>query len=188
MRNVRITIWVMVVVGSAQAAIVEWSVSEGGNGHFYEAVYNVPGARDWDNAQSAAIYAGGYLATITSAEENAFIFSILRDDQQVWPGGIGPWIGGFQEEDAIEPDGDWQWVTGEAFTYTNWSINQPDNAVGGSEDWLHFYNNTDETPSPEWNDLSRGAIPTNSYVVEYVPEPTTLLLFGMGGVMLRRKR
>lgn len=184
------SIFILVVLYSAvgQATIVEWRVADGGNGHFYEAVYHVAGARDWHQAQSAAIYRRGYLATITSAEENAFIFSVLRDDQEVWPGGIGPWIGGFQVVDAIEPDGGWEWVTGEPFIYTNWSINQPDNAAGGFEHWLHFYNSTGDAPSPEWNDLSRGVIATNSYIVEYIPEPATLLLFGLGAVILRKLR
>jgi hypothetical protein len=41
--------------------------------------------------------------------------------------------------------------------------------------------------APTWNDV-HSVSGLNSYVVEYVPEPTTLLLFGLGGIFLRKRR
>ena len=52
------------------AGAVKWN-----NGHCYEAVL-APGV-SWDQAQSACVVRGGHLATITSAEENAFVFSLV---------------------------------------------------------------------------------------------------------------
>ncbi len=57
---------------------VQWRVSEGGNGHFYMAV-TAPAGLSWDRAEVLAEMAGGYLATITSAQENAFVFSLIQD-------------------------------------------------------------------------------------------------------------
>ncbi len=51
-----------------------------GHGHSYEAVY-VPGGLIWDQANAEAQNRGGYLATITSPEENAFVYNLLSGDK-----------------------------------------------------------------------------------------------------------
>ncbi|HEY9751803.1 MAG TPA: lectin-like protein, partial [Coleofasciculaceae cyanobacterium] len=96
--------------------VVQWDSSVAvifGNNHFYEFV---PGSFTWDQAKADAetrSYQGqsGYLATITSAEESAFINNLL--------GNNNAWIG---LSDAAE-EGDWEWVTGETSTFTNWATN-----------------------------------------------------------------
>jgi Tol biopolymer transport system component len=97
---------------------VEWPVSSGGNGHFYQAVAT-PGDIGWDQAQAAAKAAGGYLATITSKAENDFVFALV-DRDQFWSRSsalFGPWIGGLQPPGSSEPDHGWSWPTGEKFKY-----------------------------------------------------------------------
>ena len=59
-----------------------------------------------------AVKRGGYLATITSAEENAFVFALIRDNPALWahrPSGnsFGPWIGGYQPAGSSEPADGW---------------------------------------------------------------------------------
>ena len=95
------------------AQLVEWPVAQGGNGHFYEVVQRVGGIT-WGNANLAATNQGGYLATITSAEENAFVFNIATQIATVWYNGFGPWLGGIQPAGSVEPGGGWSWVTGGA--------------------------------------------------------------------------
>lgn len=55
---------------------------------------------------------GGYLATITSSEENNFVFELI-DHAEFWyktgPDDIGPWIGGYQPTGSAEPEGGWTW-------------------------------------------------------------------------------
>ena len=62
---------------------VRWEISEGGNGHFYEAVL-IGEHITWEAAQAAAKSRGEnrHLATITSAEENAFVESLISDHRQ----------------------------------------------------------------------------------------------------------
>jgi len=62
----------------------------------------------------------GHLATITSSAENAFISTQLGTTQFAW-------LGGEQPPGSLEPDGGWQWITGEPWVYTNWDIGEPNN-------------------------------------------------------------
>jgi hypothetical protein len=147
----------------AWAQLVEWPVAQGGNGHFYEVV-SAPSGITWGNASLGATNRGGYLATITSAEENAFIFNIATQDATVWYSGYGPWLGGIQPAGSAEPAGGWRWVTGEPFTYKNWAPVQPNN--NGNEDRIQFGGQADR--SSMWNDISQSNTNfTRGFVVEY---------------------
>ena len=75
--NRMVLVAVMVSITGLAQAQIQWPGSAGGNDHSYEAVLATSGIT-WDNAYSAAEARGGYLATITSAAENEFVFS-LRD-------------------------------------------------------------------------------------------------------------
>lgn len=177
---------------AAQAAPVQWSA----NGHWYDAI---AGTQSWDEANAAAqssVFMGmaGHLATITSADENAFISGLSPT-----PGFYI--LGGAQSPTATTFDGGWGWVTGEAWSYTNWNApiepndgNDGSEALGpGDEDRLHFWSSGNAS-GLTWNDFSGTAI-ASGYVVEYeaaaVPEPETygMLLAGMAllGFIARRR-
>ena len=84
------------LISMVQGKLVQWSVWDGGNGHFYEAVA-VPAGITWTEASEAANAAGGHLATITSEAENSFVFSLVDDDRFwfEWVSLQGPWLGGY---------------------------------------------------------------------------------------------
>lgn len=171
--------------GVCQGVLVQWSSDVGGNDHFYEVV-RVPSGINWYQANNSAMLSGGHLATITSAAENSFVYSILdynTDFIGEWD--WGTWLGGYQPAGSPEPSGGWRWVTGEPFTYTNWKPGNPDNG-GGIEHFLHFLQ------GPQWNDIAPygawNSIPLQGYIVEYIPEPATLLFLGFGGLSVFRRR
>ena len=174
------------LAATTNAALVEWPASQGGNGHFYEAVA-VSQPITWSAANIAAQSAGGYLVTITSQAENSFVFSLI-DDPIYWYSGYnlrGPWIGGYQPPGSPEPDGGWSWVTGEPFVYSNWDAAQPNESNNNNENRIHFGNRPYRTPT--WNDVPENFPEIKAYVVE-IPEPATLLLLGLSGLLLLRKR
>jgi hypothetical protein len=147
-----------------------WPVNEGGNGHAYQPV-TVADVIAWTSAERAAWLAGGYLATITSQEENEFVFNLIGADPACWRTAgdalyMGPWLGGYQPEGAPEPAGGWLWVTGEPFEYTAWLSVEPS---GPNEDRLH-YMGREGSPAAAWNDRPNiDAWGPVAYIVEYDP-------------------
>lgn len=136
------------------------------NGHLYEYVSL---SANWTTARDAAALrskygAVGYLTTITSAEENAFVAARLLN---------AGWMGA---SDSVS-EGDWKWVTGpEAGTsfwsglsggssvdgrYANWGTGEPNDS--GGEDCAQFLTGG----TGKWNDLPCTTFSLPGYVVEY---------------------
>jgi hypothetical protein len=195
--------------GFMLADAVQWTVAEGGNGNYFE-VLSAPGGITWSGASAIATADGGYLASITSAAENNFVFTLIdnsNDYTQVSTGGgslraLGPWIGGYRTGSGPS---DFAWVNGDPFGYTDWASGEPSDTNGDENNIQYLYKCgigvSPCTPlAPTWNDLSSssdtfyGQLPV-AYVVEFdsapAPEPATLAL-GAGGIALiawmRRKR
>lgn len=186
------------VIGT-EAWASQGPIQGGPQGHYYQLVV-VPGGISWDAAAAAAANAGGYLATITSAEENAFVTALAASVPAAWfvdavGNSQGPWLGGFQAEGSAEPGGGWQWVNGEgAFQYTRWAPGEPSNGAGndhGTESRLQLFG-LGPQPGGLWNDERAGAYAdVRGYVIESpVPEPGTwaLWLGGIAGLLLRAHR
>jgi hypothetical protein len=164
--------------GTALGAAFQWTVGSGGNDHWYEPVSFGTGI-SWSDAQSAATLAGGYLATVTSAAENSFVFSLV-DQAAYWHAdafynsSVGPWLGGSQPNGSPEPGDGWTWLNGDGgFTFTAWAVGQPDN-FGAGEDKLHYLvPGSMSLRAATWNDVVDVQYP-QSYVIEYnfapVPE------------------
>ena len=132
-------------------------------GHLYVAVQTWNNNR-WDEANEMAARMGGYLATLNSAEENQFVYDLVRHDDRFWHlnntgqhTAIGPAFGFYQPEGSREPAGGWRWVTGEPVEFINWN-GRPSNS--NNDEWVgHFqydtYPDAMETliTGPEWGDI-----------------------------------
>ena len=104
------------------------------NGNKYQ-IYS-GGGFTWDAAKTYCESLGGHLVTITDKGETEFIQTLLEHGVRG-----SYWTGGYKND-----SGSWQWVTGENFSYTNWSGDQPDNC-GGVEDRIEIHDGGD------WNDI-----------------------------------
>ncbi|WP_209504386.1 MULTISPECIES: adenylate/guanylate cyclase domain-containing protein [unclassified Ruegeria] len=136
------------------------------NEHSYYAI--LTWGSSWQSAVADAKERGGYLASITSEAENSFVFELIKNDERLWDmhqdgQAFGPWIGTYQEEGAIEPDGGWALVSGEPVTFSNWSEGQPNNH-GGNSDVVRFHNYVHQ-PSPYWDDAN-GTGSSRGYILE----------------------
>ncbi|MGB9365809.1 MAG: FG-GAP-like repeat-containing protein [Xanthobacteraceae bacterium] len=100
-----------------------------GNGHSYRYISFNGAAFTWDQAAAMATAMGGYLATIGSDSENAFITN------NVISGHLTPGFSGalFGAADAGH-EGLWTWATGPeagaALQYTNWAPGEPNGGTG----------------------------------------------------------
>lgn len=172
------------LAGTASALPTQWTTASGGNDHYYE---YIAGEFDWgqafnDAAERTWLGETGYLATVTSAEENAFLVALSTD--------LG-WLGG---SDAGAEINEFSWRTGpeagQVLTYTHWNSGEPNNCCGG-ENYLQI-----NWGGPGgWNDHGGPGNPgqLNGYFLEFnapVPEPEThaLLLAGLGIVIALARR
>ena len=173
------------VAAPVAAVPVEWTVGSGGNGHFYEFI---DARTSWTAARTAAQASShlgqqGYLATITSAGEQAFLLGLASDG----------WLGGTDQ--TVE--GEWRWADGPeagnlfwtggpggtASGFTSWNGGEPNNQ--GNEDYL-------DMQGGRWNDLPTSS--TRGRFVEFnaqaVPLPGTLSLAGLAltALLVSRRR
>jgi hypothetical protein len=167
------------------ATPVQWKIEDGGNGHYYEAVI-ASHTMSWYEAKSDAESRGGYLATITSEEENEFI---EKSNLLISSSTPGYFLGGFQQP---FPNGDWQWITGEEWIYQNWAIS-PDGGhePSGEGEVLMVWTYGDlvypDVVEGKWNDTWPLTERLGSYILE-TPEPTTIFLLTLGGLVLRKRK
>ena len=116
----------------------------------------IEGSFTWEQAKADAESRGGHLATITSAEENAKVVAVAN--------GLMVQLGASDSQD----EGEWRWVTGESFDFTNWKDGEPNNSFG-DEDFLVLTNTANGT---QWNDQDSGN--EASYILEktYTSDPS----------------
>ena len=106
-------------------------------GHTYTLFDSV--VSTWEDAKVYCESLGGHLATITSAEEDVFLYTYLRN--------CGKTAAFFGLND-LRTEGVWEWVTGEPVVYTNWSAGEPNNDGPGEEDVCSYSYLNDG----KWND------------------------------------
>ncbi len=122
------------------------------NGHFYQ---RIDTAMAWDQARQHCESQGGYLATITSPEENGFLLDFLLGPQVA---SDSVWLGATD----LGTEGVWEWVNGEFWGYSNWSAEQLNEygenylAVSHLSDTANWHDATGAESFPfvcEWGEL-----------------------------------
>ncbi|MEZ5359833.1 MAG: C-type lectin domain-containing protein [Candidatus Zixiibacteriota bacterium] len=178
--------------------LIQWQESDGGNGHWYAIMSE---QYHWSDAVAAAATLASiegreaHLATITSYNENQFIFENLVYNSMAPLYGDQAWLGGYDAG-----GGNWQWITDESFDYTNWAPDEPNNP--GSELSMSMWDLDTDPEKPNqvpgmWNNSLAEDRDWWS-IVEWgdapdlhppaIPEPSTILLLALGlGTLVIRK-
>jgi len=163
------TALVLLVVAPAGGDwIGDW---ESYRGHYYRLTAEMR----WDEAEALAVGVGSHLVTINDAAENQWIAETFLPVTNVIALGL------YQPPEAQEPDGGWQWISGEPVTFTNWEGGFPEDPVGDKDLAILL------KPPATWIDYDGYRAVS---LVEMVPEPATVFLVTLGGFALlcRRRR
>ena len=142
---------------SCPIAARQWSVRDGGNGHWYGVKRALPSV-DPETFFSIAVQLGGHAATISSQAENAFC------GQFVVP--YGGMLFGLRK---IAGTNQVAWVTGEPVTYVNWNAGEGTNLgerYAGMIATNAKWQDTDLTPT-QWLLIEFDADCNNDGIVDY---------------------
>lgn len=187
----RVSLACLCGAGSLWIAPGAWAASLcPATGHYYDFVSTYCN-QPWAEARGQAVAAGGYLATVTSADEQLCMSTIQGGTWAAW------WSGG--SDAAVE--GEWRWVTGPEATesggagrqywqggptqfggtttapdhYANWfpppAFAEPNNS--GNEDYMSF--NTGGGiggANNYWNDVGSANSAVCGYAVEFDSDPS----------------
>jgi hypothetical protein len=155
MNGISMSASVVVSVLAVQAMAgdaVQWRASDGGNGHWYQGVVFPPATTcTWVSSRSIAISHGGDLAAFATTTEANWVYANVASNPQLWEGDFGPYVGLYQLNGAVEPNGGWVWVDGTPNTgAVAWYWNQPDDftASCGGDQVAAYWTGGPWFPSP----------------------------------------
>lgn len=113
-------------------------------GHMYQ---RIDSGMTWTQAREHCASLGGHLATITSQGEQQTVQALIAEGTQKQY-----WLGGTVSK------GHGTWITGEAFSYSNWAKGEPNN-YRSNENYIQMYrlpnpHNRQSDALGKWNDIS----------------------------------
>ena len=157
-------------LASGPADAANWTYNPD-NGHYYRLVDQ---GSTFAQAISGSDALGGYLATVTTPSEQAFI----EANGLIGQSSDAMWIGGQANFGSQGSSAPWTWITGpeagQQFSYANWNSGEPNGAFSGTNQYAQVYSPTHTFPG-FWNDAPDSLLPGNgqadSYLVEWGGRP-----------------
>jgi Ca2+-binding RTX toxin-like protein len=101
--------------------------------------YLLTQALTWEEAQAEAQRVGGNLVTINDAAEQQWLYSTFGAIEQFWIG--------FTDKFS---EGNWQWISGEPITYTNWIAPEPSTATWENYAGMGYLRQWGDFPNQGW--------------------------------------
>ena len=120
-------------------------------GHFYK----LSSVGTYEQVNAEAKESGGYLACISSAEENEIVAKVSSTGTTT----ASSYIGLTRNAENLQ---EWLWADGSEVNYTNWNEGEPNSE---SEIVAEIYNSTRSSGAEKWNDCTVSSGKTG--VVEY---------------------
>jgi hypothetical protein len=155
-----VTLTVLVAGWFSGLAYADSSILEYQN-HWYQRINY---ARTWHDAQNFCASTGGHLVTISSVEENQFVYDLSS----------GGWLGGTDENS----EGSWEWLTGEPWSYSNWNSGEPNNCGDPGCTPEHYLTYSGTPDDYLWNDVADGVLPfTCEWETSPIPGTTNVRLY-----------
>ena len=120
-------------------------------GHFYK----LSSVGTYEQVNAEAKESGGYLACISSAEENEIVAKVSSTETTT----ASSYIGLTRNAENLQ---EWLWADGSEVNYTNWNEGEPNSE---SEIVAEIYNSTRSSGAEKWNDCTVSS--RNTGVIEY---------------------
>ena len=120
-------------------------------GHFYK----LSSVGTYEQVNAEAKESGGYLACISSAEENEIVAKVSSTGKTT----TSSYIGLMRKEENIQ---EWMWADGSEVNYTNWNEGEPNSE---NEKVAEIYDSTRSPGAEKWNDCTVSS--RNTGVIEY---------------------
>ena len=120
-------------------------------GHFYK----LSSVGTYEQVNAEAKESGGYLACISSAEENEIVAKVSSTGKTT----TSSYIGLTRNAENLQ---EWLWADGSEVNYTNWNEGEPNSE---SEIVAEIYNSTRSSGAEKWNDCTVSSGKTG--VIEY---------------------
>ena len=120
-------------------------------GHFYK----LSSVGTYEQVNAEAKESGGYLACISSAEENEIVAKVSSTGKTT----TSSYIGLMRNEENIQ---EWLWADGSEVNYTNWNEGEPNSE---NEKVAEIYDSTRSPGAEKWNDCTVSS--RNTGVIEY---------------------
>ena len=185
--NYTLAVFVVASCTTAKAAIVLQTETFGG--HTYHLIGgDATGAGiNWTDSEAFAQTLGGHLATVSSAEEDAFLYNTFGDAQI---GTRHATAGLFIGLNDLATEGTFVWSNGDPVTYTNWDPFAPGNKSGlGDTVYIRGAATAASSFPSTWNDIQDIPFsPTTGWQIyavaeisPVVPEPTALVVWSLLG-------
>lgn len=129
---------------AAQVTVLHTEVNPA-NGH----TYMLLSESNWTDAEAEAVNLGGNLVTINDLAENTWVLNTFGN----WNGiPRDLWMG--LNDEVLEAT--FEWTSGQALSYTNWALFQPDNNQStdpNGEQYVHMYGFGSQYGAGQWNDV-----------------------------------
>ena len=138
------------------------------NDHIY-VIYDCE--MSWSFARDLCKNMGGHLVTVSNQAEETFLESLIRSGRKE-----AYWLGATNYERDDDVNHPYKWVTGEAFSYTNWHSGEP--SFSGDKGTRERFLELRKSYDYKWNDVNNINKADKGFILEIEPDSKDITYSG----------